>query len=87
MTALPADRGLQAANLALLFTTAALPFHYVPHGRLRSGIGVACYLLGGALGWLVTPAIALAVFLLLPAFYFITSEGIPVARKRRTHHQ
>lgn len=133
------DRGLHAANLALLFTTAALPFptgvlsdalqqplasadvrtavalyaliaatmcaswlwiytylarqpaildtsaepHYVPHGQLRSGIGIASYLLGGALGWLLTPAIALAVFLLLPAFYFITSEGIPVALSRR----
>ena len=135
------DRGLHAANLALLFTTAALPFptgvlsdtlqeqlassdvrtavalyaliaaamcaswlwiythltrhpaildtsaepHYVPHGQLRAAIGIASYLLGGALGWLITPTIALAVFLLLPAFYFITSEGIPGARTRARH--
>ena len=135
------DRGLHAANLALLFTTAALPFptgvlsdtlqeqlassdvrtavalyaliaaamcaswlwiythltrhpaildtsaepHYVPHGQLRAAIGIASYLLGGALGWLITPTIALTVFLLLPAFYFITSEGIPGARTRARH--
>ena len=134
------DRGLHAANLTLLFTTAALPFptgvladtlqeqltstdartavvlyaiiaaamcsswlwiyahlarhpgiladhvepHYVRHGQIRSSAGLASYCLGGFLGWLVTPGIALAVFLLLPAFYFITSEGIPRARRRTT---
>jgi uncharacterized membrane protein len=135
------DRGLHVANLALLFTTAALPFptgvlsdalqehlpqltntdvrtavalyaliaagmcaswlwiytylahhpgiltpsiepRYVRHGQLRASIGVVAYLLGALLGWLVTPTIALAVFLFLPAFYFLTSEGIPRARTR-----
>ncbi|MBV9729693.1 MAG: DUF1211 domain-containing protein [Pseudonocardiales bacterium] len=130
------DRGLHAANLALLFTTAALPFptgvladalqehldsadvrtagalyaliaaamcaswlwmyrhlahhpdiletsaeaHYVPHGQLRAGAGIITYLLGGGLGWAITPGIALAAFLLLPVFYFLTSEGIPHPR-------
>lgn len=127
------DRGLHAANLALLFTTAALPFptavlsdaleeglagsdaasaiglyaliaalmcaswvwiyvhlrrqpgilaehargDYVRHGVLRSGAGVVGYLVGGALGAVLTPVIALVVFLALPVFYFFTSEGFP----------
>jgi uncharacterized membrane protein len=71
------------ARYPAILDTSAEP-HYVLHGRIRSGVGIASYLLGGALGWLVTPAIALAVFLFLPAFYFITSEGIPVALNRRT---
>ncbi|GAA4593695.1 hypothetical protein GCM10023194_58620 [Planotetraspora phitsanulokensis] len=55
---------------------------YIRHGRLRSFAGVIGYVLGGALGWLVHPAIALGVFLLLPAFYFATSEGLPRLRRR-----
>jgi uncharacterized membrane protein len=49
--------------------------HYVPQGWLRSLSGLLAYLLGGAVGWLVHPVIALAVFLLLPVFYFATTEG------------
>lgn len=133
------DRGLHVANLALLFTTAALPFptsvlaealqddltstdartavalyaliaaamcaswtwifthlarhqhiltdriepDYIRHGQLRSSLGLTSYLLGGLLGWLVAPAIALVVFLLLPVFYFLTSEGLPRGRAAR----
>jgi uncharacterized membrane protein len=125
------DRGLHAANLTLLLTTAALAFptavvsealqeglsgadartavalyaliaaamcaswlwtylhlgrhpellsdraepHYVRHGRLRSLTGIVGYGLGGGLGWALHPAVALAVFALLPVFYFVTSEG------------
>lgn len=125
------DRGLHAANLTLLLTSASLPFptgvlseaiqedlssrdartavalyaliaaamcaswfwifvhlarhrdilaewtepHYVQHGLLRSSVGVLTYLLGGVLGHLVTPIIALVVFLVLPIFYFLSSEG------------
>lgn len=127
------DRGLHAANLALLFTSAALPFptgvlaealqenllsadartavalyaliaaamcaswvwiylhlarhqsvladwresHYVRHGILRSATGLATYVLAGLLGYLVAPPIALLAFLLLPVFYFLSSEGLP----------
>ncbi|GAA4077997.1 TMEM175 family protein [Actinomadura miaoliensis] len=127
------DRGLHAANLTLLLTTAALAFptavvsdavqsdlvgadartavvlyaliaaamcaswlwiyihlahhpvllsdrdhgRYIRHGVLRSFSGVIGYALGGALGWFAHPAIALGVFLLLPCFYFVTSEGLP----------
>jgi uncharacterized membrane protein len=127
------DRGLHAANLTLLLTTAALAFptgvvsdtmqadpegpdagtavalyglisvamcaswlwvyehlarhpsllseradrRYIKHGRLRSYAGMLGYGLGGALGWLMQPVIALGVFLVLPIFYFVTSEGMP----------
>ncbi len=127
------DRGLHAANLLLLFTTAALAFPtavvsealqssvsgadarvavavyagiaaamcgswlllyahlgrhpellhqavestYVTHGRLRSWAGAVAYLLAGAVGVLVSPVIALVVFIALPVFYFLTSEGLP----------
>ncbi|MGW5352123.1 TMEM175 family protein [Streptomyces sp. NPDC004031] len=52
---------------------------YVRQGIVRSVIGALVYCLAGALGWLVTPLIALAGFALLPAFYFATSEGMPRA--------
>lgn len=130
------DRGLHTANLALLFTTAALPFptgvlsqalqenlssadartavalyaliaaamcaswvwiyvhlawkpsiiaewcesRYVPHGLLRSAAGIVTFVLGGLLGYLVSPVLALVVFLILPVFYFLTSEGLPRVR-------
>ncbi|MFJ9030434.1 TMEM175 family protein [Streptomyces sp. NPDC102274] len=57
--------------------TPTVEAQYVPHGLVRSAVGVAAYLLGGGLGWAITPGIALAVFLFLPLFYFATSEGIP----------
>lgn len=44
--------------------------------RLRALAGVALYALAGALGALVAFPIALAVFLLLPPFYAVTSEGL-----------
>ncbi|MEZ0069818.1 putative membrane protein [Streptacidiphilus sp. MAP12-20] len=127
------DRGLHAANLLLLLTSAALAFPtavvsealqrnvsgadarvavalyggiaaamcgswlllyaqlgrhpelldhaaestYVAHGRLRSWFGAVAYLLAGAVGVLVSPLIALVVFMALPVFYFMTTEGLP----------
>lgn len=135
------DRGLHAANLALLLTTAALPFptgvlsealqeevsspdartavvlyaliaasmcaswvwiylhlarhpdilaptiepHYVRHGQLRSALGMLIYALAGVLGYVAAPVVALAVFLIMPVFYFATSEGIPRRRAERRH--
>jgi uncharacterized membrane protein len=133
------DRGLHAANLTLLFTTASLSSptaivseavqadltgpdaraavmiyaavagamcaswlwiyshlnrhpvllsprtepNYVRDGRVRSLAGVLVYLVAGVLGYLVHPVIALIVFLLLPMYYFATSEGLhPGPRSR-----
>ncbi|MEU2224996.1 TMEM175 family protein [Streptomyces sp. NPDC018347] len=126
------DRGLHAANLLLLFTTAALSFptavvadalqadpegadarvavalyaglaaamclswvafyhqlarrpevlqpdveeSYVRHGRLRSWAGALAYGAAGLLGAFVAPVLAIAVFVILPVFYFATSEGL-----------
>lgn len=53
---------------------------YVRHGIIRSGIGALVYCAVGVLGVLVTPLIALAAFVVLPAFYFVTSEGLPGGR-------
>ncbi|POX57562.1 DUF1211 domain-containing protein [Streptomyces sp. Ru62] len=130
------DRGLHAANLLLLFSTAALSFPtavvadalqadpdgsdarvavalyaglaavmclswvafyhqlarhpelltpevesaYVRHGRLRSWAGALAYGAAGLLGVLVAPLAAVAVFVVLPVFYFITSDGFPEGR-------
>jgi uncharacterized membrane protein len=127
------DRGLHAANLAILLTTSALAFptgvvsdtiqadpegtdartavilygliamamcagwawtyehlarhpdllsehadqRYIDHGRWRSYTGIVGYGLGAALGWLIQPGLGLVVFLLLPVFYFFTTEGMP----------
>lgn len=53
---------------------------YVRQGIIRSGAGALVYCLVGVLGVLVTPLIALAAFVALPAFYFVTSEGLPTGR-------
>ncbi|MGW3461111.1 TMEM175 family protein [Streptomyces olivaceoviridis] len=130
------DRGLHAANLLLLFSTAALSFPtavvadalqadpdgsdarvavalyaglaavmclswvafyhqlarrpglltpevestYVRHGRLRSWAGALAYSAAGILGVVVAPLVAVAVFVVLPVFYFITSDGFPEGR-------
>ncbi|MGW1161176.1 TMEM175 family protein [Streptomyces sp. NPDC002513] len=63
---------------------------YVRHGLLRSWAGALAYALAGAVGVLVTPLLALAVFLILPVFYFVTSEGLPIvggAADQRRHQE
>jgi len=127
------DRGLNAANLLLLGTTAALAFPtgvvsdalqedstgrdartavvlyalvaasmctswvllythlrrhprlldpaveagYVRQGQLRSVAGVAAYAAAGLIGYYATPLAGMAIFVLVPAFYFVTSDGLP----------
>jgi uncharacterized membrane protein len=47
------------------------------HGeRTRAWVGTALYVLGGALGLAVLPELALVVFVSLPVFYGLTSEGL-----------
>ncbi|MGW4624417.1 TMEM175 family protein [Streptomyces sp. NPDC004592] len=48
---------------------------YVRLGVLRALFGVVIYALAGVIGALVHPLIALITFLVLPVFYFLTSEG------------
>ncbi|MFF5056649.1 TMEM175 family protein [Micromonospora sp. NPDC000663] len=55
--------------------------------RVRALTGVVLYILAGVVGYLVAPLIGLAIFLVLPVFYAITSAGLyqsPVTR-RITH--
>jgi len=53
--------------------------------RLRALVGAALYAIAGVLGYLVAPGLALAIFIALPIFYAITSEGLDrlPARKPR----
>jgi uncharacterized membrane protein len=131
------DQGLHWANLALLFSTALLPFptavlattlstgniddmrmavalyaivaalmclswliifqHLCTHDRLlapdvepdffrreriRAWIGIASYSFAWLIGWSTTPMIALAIFVALPVFYAISSEGLSGIRLR-----
>ena len=50
--------------------------------RGRAFAGVALYAGAGALGW-VSPMFALAIFLALPVFYGVTSEGLTEGRLLR----
>jgi uncharacterized membrane protein len=62
---------------------------FFPKERFRATLGVILYAIAGVAGWLATPKIALLIFLALPVFYGITSEGLTETRIRlqfgRTH--
>ena len=53
--------------------------------RLRAVIGVVLYGVAGLLGYLIAPLLSLAIFVVLPVFYGVTSAGLyqlgPVARR------
>ncbi|MGH8884628.1 MAG: TMEM175 family protein [Egibacteraceae bacterium] len=51
--------------------------------RVRAWVGVVLYACGGALGYLVSPVTSLLVFLALPVFYALTSEGLTDLRDPR----
>lgn len=53
---------------------------FFPKERHRAILGIVAYVLAGVTGWLVAPLLALAIFLLLPVFYGITSEGLVETR-------
>ncbi|MGY3505169.1 TMEM175 family protein [Bradyrhizobium sp. USDA 4471] len=60
--------------------------HYIgsdffPKERLRAILGVICYTVAGVAG-LSMPKLALVIFLALPVFYGITSEGLTETRIR-----
>ncbi|WP_016905264.1 TMEM175 family protein [Streptomyces xiaopingdaonensis] len=55
---------------------------YVRHGVVRSVVGVLAYSAAGAAGALMAPMVALAAFVVLPVFYFVTSEGTLLPRRR-----
>ena len=49
---------------------------FFPRERMRALVGVALYAAAGAIGYLISPLVAMAVLLVLPVFYGITSEGL-----------
>jgi uncharacterized membrane protein len=55
---------------------------FFPKERFRAWLGVALYTVAGLAGWLSTPRLALLIFLALPVFYAITSEGLTETRIR-----
>ncbi len=76
------------AWLALFHTLAIHPYlqeryveaTYFPRERHRALVGVALYAAAGFIGWAYSPKLALLIFLLLPVFYGITSEGLTETR-------
>jgi uncharacterized membrane protein len=48
---------------------------FFPRERHRALLGVALYVFAGMVGWF-SPTLALVIFLALPVFYGITSEGL-----------
>lgn len=85
------NKGVHLANIALLFTTAligvsdrgALPRVFAAQ-RFRSMTGIVAYLVAGAIGVAWSPLLALAVFVVMPAFYAINIPGM--TRRDSTHH-
>jgi uncharacterized membrane protein len=55
---------------------------FFPKERFRATLGVILYAIAGVAGWLSTPKVALLIFLALPVFYGITSEGLTETRIR-----
>lgn len=48
---------------------------YVRHGQLRSAAGIVAYGAAGLVGYFLTPLAGLAVFVVVPGFYFASSDG------------
>lgn len=62
---------------------------FFPKERLRAWVGVALYGVAGVIGCLWLPLLALVIFLALPIFYGVTSEGLTETRLsilRRARH-
>src|SRR3981189_4005095 len=55
---------------------------FFPKERFRAWAGVILYAVAGLAGWLSTPKLAMLIFLALPVFYGVTSEGLTETRLR-----
>jgi len=49
---------------------------FFPKERLRASLGIVLYGLAGVIGWVYAPMLALLIYLALPIFFGITSEGL-----------
>ncbi|MBM7490467.1 putative membrane protein [Micromonospora luteifusca] len=63
-----------------------VPRRFFPAERARAAIGLLGYALAILVGYLVNPLFALAIFLLLPIFYSLTSSGLYELRRLRHPH-
>ncbi|MGC4887347.1 TMEM175 family protein [Micromonospora sp. DT227] len=61
---------------------AGVPRRFFAAERLRALFGVAAYAIAGLVGWWVSVPVALVVFLLLPLFYGLSSNGSYEIRRR-----
>jgi uncharacterized membrane protein len=55
---------------------------FFPKECFRATLGVILYTIAGVAGWLSTSKVTLLIFLVLPVFYGITSEGLTETRIR-----
>jgi uncharacterized membrane protein len=55
---------------------------FFPSERFRATLGVISYSIAGIAGWLSNSRVALLIFLALPVFYGLTSEGLTETRIR-----
>jgi uncharacterized membrane protein len=55
---------------------------FFPKERLRAILGIILYAIAGVTGWASNSKVALLIFLALPVFYGITSEGLTETRFR-----
>jgi uncharacterized membrane protein len=53
---------------------------YFPQERHRALLGAISYAFAAVVGWAYSPNVALIIFLVLPVFYGITSEGLTETR-------
>jgi uncharacterized membrane protein len=57
---------------------------YFARGRTRAWIGIVAYALAAVIGSFYSPTVSLLVFVAIPVFYGLTSEGIPGIASRRS---
>ena len=50
---------------------------YFARGRTRAWIGIAAYALAAVIGSVLSPIVSLVIFVAIPVFYGVTSEGLP----------
>ena len=49
---------------------------FFPKERLRASLGIVLYGVAGVLGWVYAPMLALLIYLALPVFFGLSSEGL-----------
>src|SRR5258706_2782571 len=53
-----------------------VPPTFFPTEQLRALVGIGAYVVAGVIGWVLSPRAALIIFLGLPIFYAVTSNGL-----------